>query len=128
MTPSFNVRQLLSFVKSITNGRDVDSAVCVEHAVPIKRVEAKKVAMAKGQEERSAAMPREHGTPELVHREVTPIGRLRRTYNLDSFSSDRAMEFASFRGKLPGVQVILAHVLGPIGGEGTMGGARHGVF
>ena len=30
------------------------------------------------------------------------------------------MEFAAFRRKLPGVQVVLAYVLGPIGGEGAM--------
>ena len=38
------------------------------------------------------------------------------------------MEFAAFRRKLPGVQVVLAHVFGPIGGEGAMGGARHRVL
>ena len=38
------------------------------------------------------------------------------------------MEFAAFRRKLPGVQVFVAHMLGPIGGEGAMGGARHRVL
>ena len=104
----------------MTSGRDFDSADGVEHAVPIIRAETKNVAMANGQEERSAAMPKEHGTPGLVHREVAPLRRLCCAHDFDCFSSDRAMEFATFRRKLPGVQVVVAHVLGPIGGEGAM--------
>ena len=73
MTPSFKGRQLSSVVKSMTSGRDFDSADGVEHAVPIIRAETKNVAMANGQEERSAAMPKEHGAPGLVHREVAAL-------------------------------------------------------
>ena len=69
-------RQLVSVVKSITSGRDFDLADGVEHAVLIISAETKSVAMAKGHEERSAAMPKEHCTPRLVHCEVAPLRRL----------------------------------------------------
>ena len=105
----------------MTSGRDFDSAEGVEHAVPIIRAETKTVAMANGQEQRSAAMPKEHGTRELVHRELAPLRRLRCAHDFDRLSLDRAVELTAFRRKLPGVQVVLAHVFGPIGGEGAMG-------
>lgn len=116
MTPSFKGRQLSSVVKSMTSGRDWDSVDGVEHAVPIIRAESKNVAMANGQEERSAAMPVEQGIRGLVHREVAPFRRLRCAHDFDRLPSDRAMEFAAFRRELPGMQVVLAHVFGPIGG------------
>lgn len=128
MTPSFSGRQLASVVKSMTSGRDFDSADGVEHAVPIIRAETKNVAMAKGQEERSAAMPKEHGTPGLVHREVAPLRRLRCAHDFDRLPSYRAMEFAALRRKLPGVEVVLTHLSRPVGSEGAMGGARHRIF
>ena len=121
MTPSFSGRQLVSEVKSMTSGRDCESADGVEQAVPIIRAETKNVAMANGQEERSAAMPKEHGAPSLVHREVASLRRLRCPHDFDRLSLDRAVELTAFRRKLPGVQVVLAHVFGPIGGEGAMG-------
>ena len=121
MTPSFSGRQLASVVKSMTSGRDCESADGVEQAVPIIRAETKNVAMANGQEERSAAMPKEHGTRGLVHREVAPLRRLRCAHDFDRLPSDGAMEFAAFCRKLPGVQVVLAHVFGPVRGEGAMG-------
>ena len=100
----------------------------MEHAEPMNRAEARSVAMARGQEERIAAIFRKHDKPRLVHREVAPLRSLRCAQDLDRLSSDRAVKLPAFGRKLPGVQVVLAHLLGPIRGEGAMGGARHGVF
>ena len=81
----------------MTSGRDSDSADGVEHAVPIIRAETKNVAMAKGQEERSAAMRKEHGSDALVHRKVAPLRRLRCAHDFDRLPQYRAVEFAAFR-------------------------------
>ena len=79
----------------MTKGRDFDSADGVEHAVPIIKAETKTEAMANGQEERKAAMPKEHGTPGLVHREVAPLRRLCCAHDFDRLPQYRAVEFAA---------------------------------
>ena len=71
MTPSFKGRQLASVVKSMTSGRDLDSADGVEHGANHQGGD-QNVAMANGQEE-EVAMPKEHGAPGLVHREVAAL-------------------------------------------------------
>ena len=81
----------------MTSGRDFDSAEGVEHAVPIIRAEIKNVAMANGQEERSAAMPKEHGKGGLVHRNVAPLRRLCCAHDFYRLPQYRAVEFAAFR-------------------------------
>lgn len=117
MTPSFNGLQLLSFAKSMTTGRDSDPVDCEEHAEPINKVEAMRVTMAKGQEERSTAIRGKHSIQRLVHRDAALVGCPRCTDDLDRFAFQGAMEFPPLFRKLAGVKVGLAHLLGPIGSE-----------
>ncbi len=97
MTPSFIGLQVSSFAKSMTNGRDLESVDWDEHAVPIMRVDVRRVKIARGQEERNAAMMEQQGKPGLVHRDMAFIGRLRCPHNFDGFAVNEALKFASLR-------------------------------